>query len=65
MSKSYVLDTSAIFAFTKDETGSNIVEDILKLADKGKNTVYLSFVSFMELYYILPGRKKVMTPLKS
>ena len=52
MAKSYVLDTSAIFAFTKDETGSNIVEDILKLANKGKNPVYLSFVSFMELYYI-------------
>lgn len=52
MAKGYVLDTSAILAFTKDETGSNIVEDILKLADKGENPVYLSFVSFMELYYI-------------
>lgn len=52
MAESYVLGTSAIFAFTKDEAGSNIVEEILKLADKGKNPVYLSFVSFMELYYI-------------
>jgi len=29
MAKSYVLDTSAIFTFTKSEDGSDIVEDIL------------------------------------
>ena len=52
MSKSYVLDTSAIFTFTKAEEGSDVVEDILKMAKKGKDSVYLSFVSFMELYYV-------------
>ncbi len=52
MSKSYVLDTSAIFTLTKAEEGSDMVEDILSLAGKGKNLVYLSFVSFMELYYV-------------
>lgn len=52
MAKSYVLDTSAVFAFTKAEEGSDVIEDILNLADKEKCTVYLSFISFMELYYI-------------
>lgn len=52
MAKSYVLDTSAIFTLTKAEDGSDVVEDILSLAGKGKNLVYLSFFSFMELYYV-------------
>lgn len=52
MDKSYVLDTSAIFTYTKDEDGSDTIEDILTLAKKGKHNVYLSFISFMELYYI-------------
>lgn len=52
MAKSYVLDTSAIFTLTKAEDGSDVVEDILRLAGKGKNLGYLSFVSFMELYYV-------------
>ena len=52
MAKSYVLDTSAIFTLTKAEDGSDMVEKILSLAKKGKCIVYLSFISFMELYYI-------------
>lgn len=52
MSKSYVLDTSAIFTLTKGEDGSDTVENILTLAEKGKCTGYLSFASFMEIYYI-------------
>ena len=48
----YVLDTSAIFAYTKSEAGSDTIEQILNSAHKGKTVVYLSFVSFMELYYI-------------
>jgi len=52
VAKGYVLDTSAIFTFTKEEDGSDEVEDILNLAKKGKNSVYLSFISFMELYYV-------------
>ena len=50
--KSYVLDTSALFAFTKEEEGSAVIEDILSLAKKRKAVVYLSFISLMELYYI-------------
>lgn len=52
MSKNYVLDTSAIFTLTKGEDGSNTVENILTLAGKGKCTGYVSFASFMEIYYI-------------
>ena len=52
MAKSYVLDTSAVFTYTKDEDGSDAVEEILALAKRGRQKVYLSFVSFMELYYI-------------
>ncbi len=52
MAKSYVLDTSAILTLAKAEGGSDTVEDILISARKGKSHVYLSFISFMELYYI-------------
>lgn len=52
MAKSYVLDTSAIFTFTKSEDGSDIVEDILVSAAKGRSSVYLSFISLTELYYV-------------
>ncbi len=52
MTKSYVLDTSAIFTFTKAEEGTDIIENILNMAKKGKCSAYLSFISFMELYYI-------------
>lgn len=52
MAESYVLDTSAIFTFTKGEDGADVVEDILISARKGKWLVYLSFISFMELYYV-------------
>lgn len=52
MVKSYLLDTSAIFTLTKDEAGSSAVESILIGAKKGSNNVYMSFISFMELYYI-------------
>jgi len=50
--KSYVLDTSALFTLTKGENGSDTVEDILISAKKGKCHIYLSFISFAELYYI-------------
>lgn len=52
MDKDYLLDTSAIFVYTKSEEGSDKVENILNLAKKGKCNIYLSFISLMELYYI-------------
>ena len=50
--KNYVLDTSAIFAFTKNEEGADKVEGILRLASSGKVRVFVSFATFMELYYV-------------
>ena len=52
MDKKFLLDTSAIFAFTKAESGCDAVEDILVRGQKGKQNIYLSFISFAELYYI-------------
>lgn len=52
MAESYVLDTSAVLTYVKAEEGSDAIEDILLLAKRGKHVVYLSFISFMELYYI-------------
>lgn len=52
MIKNYVLDTSAIFAYTKLEEGAGIVEDVLVSAKKNKCGIYMSFISLMEIYYI-------------
>ena len=52
MAKRFVLDTSAIFAFTQNEEGSDSVADILSQATRGKVVVYLSFISVMEIYYV-------------
>lgn len=50
--KNYVLDTSAIFVYTNPEEDSNLVEDILNSAKKGKCNIFISFISLMEVYYI-------------
>ena len=57
MDKSYVFDTSAIFTYTVEELGSDIVYSILSSAKKGKSIIYISFISFMELYYITWQKK--------
>ncbi|MBI5554294.1 MAG: PIN domain-containing protein [Elusimicrobia bacterium] len=52
MAKNYLLDTSAIFVYTKSEEGSNKIEYLLSLGEKGTHTIYLSLISLMEIYYI-------------
>jgi len=47
----YVLDTSAIFAFTDQEEGASQVERILDLAGKDQCRVEICSASLMELYY--------------
>ena len=50
--KKFVLDTSALFCFKENEAGADAVEKILR--DVGpRGHVYVSFISFMEFYYIL------------
>ena len=48
----YVLDTSAWFTFIEDETGTDIVQGLLEQAGKGEIAILVSFMSFMEVYYI-------------
>lgn len=53
MVKEYVLDTSAILCYIQGEEGNSVVERILHAARRKECRIYLSFVTFMELYYIL------------
>lgn len=48
---SYVLDTSAILAFTEGEAGAKIVRDILRKAERGQASVFIPFMAFMEAAY--------------
>jgi len=48
----YVLDTSAWLTLIEDEAGADTVQDILEKAKAGEATVLVSFMSFMEVYYI-------------
>ena len=48
---SYTLDTSAILAFFLDEPGSDEVAEILQQAEKGQDSVFVSFMTFMEILY--------------
>lgn len=50
--KNYILDTSALFTFIEDEDGAEIVESLLIEAEKGNVTVYISFISLTEVFYI-------------
>ena len=57
MDKNYVLDTSAIFVYLESEDGADEVEKILTFARKNKCKVFISFISLMEVYYIVWQRK--------
>lgn len=48
----YVLDTSAWFTLIEDEAGSDTVQGILEQARAGEVVVLVSFMSFMEVYYV-------------
>lgn len=50
--KIYILDTSALLTFIEDEEGAESVESLLIEAEKGNVTVYLSFISLTEVFYI-------------
>lgn len=52
MAKNFVLDTSALLTFIEQEDGCGTIENILQQAKRRKFKIYLSFISFMELYYI-------------
>ncbi|VEN75287.1 Ribonuclease VapC [Candidatus Desulfarcum epimagneticum] len=52
MKNKYVLDTSAIFTFLEDEPGADDVESLLDKAEEGGAVIFLSFMTFAEVYYI-------------
>jgi predicted nucleic acid-binding protein len=51
MKDSYLLDTSAIFAFTDDGEGADEVQRLLERARQGKANIFVSSMSIMEAYY--------------
>ena len=52
MNKEYLLDTSAIFAFTDNEDGADLIEELLDKAQRRQVTLYVSLMTTMELYYV-------------
>ena len=48
----YVLDTSAWFTLIEDEAGADRVQELLERARAGDIVVLVSFMSYMEVYYI-------------
>lgn len=52
MKDSFLLDTSALFAFTDDEEGANEIQKLLTEARSDKTNIFISAMSLMEAYYI-------------
>jgi len=50
--EAYVLDTSAWLTLIEDENGADVVQQILEKSREGGITVFVSFITFMEVYYI-------------
>jgi uncharacterized protein with PIN domain len=48
----YVLDTSAWLALIEDEEGADVVQNVLERAGSGNVQIFVSFMSFMEVFYI-------------
>jgi len=48
----YVLDTSAWLTLIEDEPGADTVQRILEEARTGESIVLVSFMTFMEVYYV-------------
>lgn len=48
----YVLDTSALLTLIEDEAGADQVQELLEKATRNEVVLFVSFISFMEVYYI-------------
>lgn len=48
----YILDTSAIMAYIEEEDGVDTVQELFELADSKRIDIVVSFMTFMEIYYI-------------
>ena len=58
MADLYVLDTSAIFAFTDQEEGAEEIEKLLKKASANRCRIEVCSISLMELYYVALREQK-------
>jgi predicted nucleic acid-binding protein len=47
----YVFDACAIISYLNDESGSDIVSELLKKAKDGECTIYMSIVNLIEVHY--------------
>ncbi len=48
----YVLDTSAWLTLIEDEEGADEVQKIIEESIEDKSEIYVSFMTYMEIYYI-------------
>lgn len=48
----YVFDTSAWLTLIEDEPGAEVVQNVLERTVSGNIKIYVSFMSFMEVFYI-------------
>jgi len=48
----FVFDTTAVITFLENEDGADIVEGLLDKAESGEINIFLSFVTYTEIYYI-------------
>lgn len=48
----YVLDTSALLTLIEDEAGADVVQNIIESVGSGTVRIFVSFMSFMEVFYI-------------
>jgi len=51
-SRNYVLDSTAFLTMFEDEAGADTVQDMLDRANKNEILVFVSFVTFTEIFYI-------------
>jgi len=47
----YVFDACALISYLNDESGSNIVDNLLKKAVEGEIDIYMSIVNLIEVHY--------------
>jgi predicted nucleic acid-binding protein len=55
----YVFDTSAWLTLIEDEPGAEVVQTLLEKTASGNATVLVSFMSFMEVFYITLQEREI------
>lgn len=55
----YVFDTSAWLALIEDEAGADVVQTVLERTKSGEVDIFVSFMSFMEVFYITLQEREI------